>query len=156
LTELLMLASASAAPDLKGAEAPDFALKTTQSRNLRLSEFRGEVVLINFWAGWCGACRQAMPALNDIHDKYQRAGLVMLSINVDDDTDHVQHIASSLNIRYPVLLDDRKTVSQLYRLDNLPLTVLIDREGAVRFVQSGYTTGDEQKLMTPLRAMLNE
>jgi peroxiredoxin len=80
----------------------------------------------------------------------------MLSINVDDDTDHVQHIASSLNIRYPVLLDERKAVSQLYQLDNLPLTVLIDREGAVRYVQSGYTTGDEQKLIAPLRAMLNE
>src|SRR5262245_10083710 len=62
-------------------EAPDFTLRTLDGQNLRLSEFRGEVVMITFWASWCGACRQAIPALNEMDEKYRRAGLILLSVN---------------------------------------------------------------------------
>jgi peroxiredoxin len=146
----------AAAPRLDGQEAPDFVLRTLEQSNLRLSEFRGQVVLINFWASWCGACRQAMPALNDIYKKYQRAGFVMLSINLDDESQRAVSMAQSLKIRYPVLLDDHKTVSRLYQVETMPLTVLIDREGRVRFVHVGYNAGDERKFVAPLRALLNE
>jgi peroxiredoxin len=151
----LNIASA-AAPGLTGQEAPDFVLRTLEQSNLRLSEFRGQVVLINFWASWCGACRQAMPIFNEIHEKYRQAGLVMLSINVDDETQRALHMAQSLKIRFPVLLDDQKTVSQLYQLDTMPLTVLIDREGTVRFFHAGYNVGDDTKIVAPLRSLLNE
>jgi peroxiredoxin len=152
----LSLISADAATRLDGKEAPDFVLKTMDRGNLRLSEFRGQVVLINFWATWCGACRQAMPGLNDIYDKYQRAGLVMLSVNLDDESHRAMSMARSLNIKFPVLLDDRKQVGPLYQVETMPLTVLIDREGVVRFVHVGYNAGDEQKFVVPLRSLLNE
>jgi peroxiredoxin len=97
-----------------------------------------------------------MPAFNAIHDKYHRAGLVMLSVNLDDELRRAQQMAQSLKILYPVLLDDRKTVSRLYQVETMPLTVLIDREGKVRFVQVGYNAGDEQKFAAPLRSLLNE
>jgi len=148
--------TASAATGLEGQEAPDFALKTMDQSNLRLSEFRGQVVLLNFWASWCGACRQAMPAFNRIYDKYQRAGLVMLSINLDDEATRAQHMAKSLKIPYPVLLDEHKAVSRLYQVATMPLTVLIDREGVVRYVQAGFNAGDERKFVAPLRSLLNE
>lgn len=145
-----------AAPQWEGKAAPDFVLKAMDNSNLRLSEFRGEVVLINFWASWCGACRQAMPALNDLHEKYQRAGLVMLSVNLDDEAHRGIHMARSLKIQFPVLLDERKEVSRLYQVETMPLTVLIDREGIVRFVYVGYNAGDESKFIPPLRKLLNE
>ncbi len=156
LLTLMVGGVAVAAPGLNGQEAPDFVLKTLDQNNLRLSEFRGQVVLINFWASWCGACRQAMPAFNDIHEKYQRAGLVMLSVNLDDETHRAVHFAQSLKIRYPVLLDERKTVGRLYQVETMPLTVLIDREGVVRLVHVGYNAGDERKFVVPLRSLLNE
>jgi thiol-disulfide isomerase/thioredoxin len=146
----------ASAASLDGKEAPDFALKTLDNRNLRLSEFRGQVVLINFWASWCGACRQAMPALNKMHEKYQRAGLVMLSINLDDEAPRALQMAKSLDIGYPIMLDDHKTVSRLYQADNMPLTVLIDREGVVRLLHEGFNLGDESKFVAPLRSLLNE
>ena len=148
--------AAQAADAVDGKEAPDFALRTLDSSNLRLSEFRGQVVLINFWASWCGACRQAMPALNDLHGKYQRAGLVMLSINVDDEQNRASHMAASLGIPYPVLFDGQKAVSKLYGLQTMPLTILVDREGKVRFTYTGYNVGDERKFLGPLRELLNE
>jgi peroxiredoxin len=156
LFAVVLTTADAAAPQLDGQEAPDFVLRSLDQNNLRLSEFRGQVVLINFWAGWCGACRQAMPAFNEIHDKYRRAGLVMLSVNLDDEMQRALHMAESLKILYPVLLDERKAVSQLYQVETMPMTVLIDREGKVRFVQVGYNAGDEKKFAAPLRSLLNE
>ena len=158
LLSLQMAVPLSAQPaDLAvGVEAPDFALRSLQQQNLRLSEFRGDVVLINFWASWCGGCRQAMPALNDIYDKYRRAGLVMLSVNLDDDHHHAESMSKSLKIAYPVLLDQRKEAGKLYRIETMPTTLLIDRAGTIRHVFVGYSLGDEQTYLSSVRELLNE
>jgi peroxiredoxin len=97
-----------------------------------------------------------MPGLNDIYEKYRRAGLVMLSVNLDDDPHRAMHMAHSLKIQFPVLLDDRKAVGPLYQVDNMPTTVIIDREGVIRMAHVGYNTGDERKLLEPLKSLLNE
>lgn len=144
------------AADTSDKEAPDFALRSLEGQNLRLSEFRGEVVMINFWASWCGACRQAMPALNELDEKYRRAGLVLLSINIDDETQRAEQMALGLKIRFPVLRDEQKAVSRLYQADTMPLTVLVDREGTVRYSHVGYNLGDERKYISELRTLLNE
>ena len=145
-----------AAAETNEKEAPDFALRSLEGQNLRLSEFRGEVVMINFWASWCGACRQAMPALNELDEKYRRAGLVLLSINIDDETPRAEQMALGLKIRFPVLRDEQKAVSRLYQADTMPLTVLVDREGTVRYSHVGYNLGDERKYISELRTLLNE
>jgi peroxiredoxin len=153
----LMASAQSALPVLQvGQAAPDFALRTLQQQNLRLSEFRGEVVLVNFWAGWCGECRQAMPALNAMYQKYNRAGLVMLSVNVDDEAHRAVHMSESLNILFPVLFDERKEVVRLYSLERMPLTVVIDRAGTVQQMYVGYHKGDERKYLEHIRQLLNE
>jgi thiol-disulfide isomerase/thioredoxin len=136
--------------------APEFVLRSLDGRNLRLSELRGEVVMINFWASWCGGCRQAMPAFNELDEKYHRAGLTLLSVNVDEEEQRAESMSRSLKIRFPVLRDGQKAVSRLYKADTLPLTVLIDREGNVRYSHTGYNVGDEQKYVAELRTLLNE
>lgn len=146
------------AADKEGAavEAPDFALRTLDGQNLRLSEFRGEVVMVNFWASWCGACRQAMPALNELDEKYRRAGLVLLSVNIDDENHRAEEMARGLKVRFPVLRDEQKSVSRLYKAETMPLTILIDREGVVRYSHVGYNLGDERRYLAELRTLLNE
>lgn len=146
----------SSTTKLKGQPAPDFVLRTLDNANLRLSEHMGEVVMLNFWATWCGPCRQEMPLLDELYNKYRRAGLVLLSVNLDDTADRAAEMASALRITYPVLLDARKEVSRAYEVGTLPVTVLIDREGVVRYVSEGYKPGYEKSYADELRKLLNE
>jgi peroxiredoxin len=149
-------AIAHGAPPLISTPAPDFALRSTNAANVRLSEYLGQVVLINFWATWCGPCRQEMPLLDALHAKYERAGFVLLGINIDEDRDEAVEMARTLNVTYPMLFDARKEVSRAYQVDSMPLTVLIDREGVVRYVSEGYKPGYEKRYTEKLRELLGE
>jgi peroxiredoxin len=150
------LLSFAAAADIVGQPAPDFALRSMQGPSMRLSEHLGEVVIINFWATWCGPCRQEMPLLDELYGKYQRAGLVMLSVNIDENAEPAIEMARTLKISYPVLFDTRKAVSRAYDVSAMPVTVLVDREGVVRYVSEGYKPGYEKRYTEKLRELLNE
>jgi peroxiredoxin len=147
------LAPAAVAP---ATPAPDFTLRTMGGPNVRLAEQRGQVVLVNFWASWCGPCRQEMPHLNRLYDKYRAAGFQLLAVNIDDDTRAAADLAGKLGVRFPVLYDTDKKVSRLYDLTAMPATVLIDRDGNVRYLHRGYREGFEQKYEQQLRELLKE
>ena len=149
-------AVAYAAPIAPGALAPDFTLRTLDGPNLRLQEQRGRVVLVNFWATWCGPCRQEIPHLSKLYDKYRASGFVLLGVNVDDDTKNAVELAAKLGLKFPVSLDNDKKVSRLYDLSAMPSTVLIDREGKVRFVHRGYKDGYENTYDQQIRGLLKE
>lgn len=136
--------------------APDFALRSLDGSNLRLSEYRGSVVLLGFWARWCSDCRQAMQALNQVHAKYERAGLVTLGIDVDDTEEQAAAMTRSLGLEFPILIDTYKTASSQFTLKAMPLLVLIDREGRIRYSQAGFERGKELQLTEQLRRLLNE
>jgi thiol-disulfide isomerase/thioredoxin len=160
LLALLLLGPAVCIPAdaLLGQRAPDFVLRSWEGENMRLSEHSGEVVLINFWATWCGPCRQEMPLLDEIYGKYRRAGLVLFSVNLDEanNLDAAREMATTLRVSYPVLFDERKEVSRAYQASSMPLTVLIDREGVVRYISEGYKVGYETRYTDKLRELLNE
>ena len=149
-------ASSLAASGLAGQPAPDFALKSSTGENMRLSEYRGDVVMINFWATWCGPCRQEMPLLDELYTRYERVGFSLLGVNIDDDSRRAMDMISELGVNFPVLFDDRKEVSKLYQVDAMPVTVLVDREGNVRHVHHGYKPGYEQKYLDEIRSLLRE
>ena len=138
------------------APAPDFTLRSTEGRNLRLQEQRGQVVLINFWASWCGPCKQEMPHLNRLHDKYRSAGFVMLGVNIDDDAKLGAATATRWGIRFPVLLDADKAVARQYDLGAMPATVLVDRDGRVRYLHRGYREGTEEAYERQIRELVKE
>ena len=124
--------------------------------NHRLSEHVGEVVLVNFWASWSGPSRQEMPALDDLYSKYQRAGFVLLGVNLDDDTERAAEMAKAMKVSYPLLLDAQKSVARSYHVSAMPLTILIDRSGVVRYAAESYQPGDEKRYAEELRKLLNE
>ena len=149
-------ATGIASSGLTGQQAPDFALKSSTGKNLRLSEYRGDVVMINFWATWCGPCRQEMPLLDELYTRYERVGFNLLGVNIDDDSSRAMQMIEELGVNFPVLFDASKQVSRLYEVEAMPVTVLVDREGTVRHVHHGYKPGYEDKYLTEVRALLRE
>lgn len=152
----IMTASSLASSGLTGQAAPDFVLKSATGDNLRLSEYRGDVVMINFWATWCGPCRQEMPLLDELYGRYQRVGFRLLGVNIDDDSRRAMAMVDELGVKFPVLFDEKKEVSKLYDVEAMPVTVLLDRAGTVRHVHHGYKPGYEQQYLTEIRSLLRE
>lgn len=136
--------------------APDFTLKSLQGANLRLHEYRGQVVLINFWASWCGPCRQEMPLLDRIHQRYSDAGFAVLGVNVEGETASAQETATRTGVTFPVLVDENQLVSELYDLEAMPSSVVIDRDGVVRYIHRGYKPGDEAKYLEVVKQLISE
>ena len=131
----LSIPAAFATPLSIGSPPPDFALRSLDDTNLRLSEYRSEVVVLYFWAPWCGKCRDPLESLNSSFMDYRQDGLQVLAVSVDDQIDHVTEYLSGLNVSFPVLADDeRNSVSRSYELGKLPLALLIDREGNLRYL----------------------
>jgi peroxiredoxin len=142
------------AADVLGEEAPDFVLKSLSGENLRLSEFRGEVVLLNFWASWCGPCRDEMPRLESLRERYERVGLRLLSVSLDDDSRGLRETVEGFDVRFPILVDAGREVARRFGIDDMPATLLIDREGVVRHVSEGRRGRDED-YTEALRALLD-
>jgi peroxiredoxin len=148
--------SVAAAPTLVGKDAPDFVLKSLDGPNLRLSEFRGQVVLVSFWARWASDSREELPALDRIYTTYQRAGLVVLGVSVDEDVRRARDFAGAMKVRYPILLDTSPEIGRDYLLERMPVTVLVDREGIVRYSNVGFKRGDERAYLDQIRELLRE
>lgn len=153
---LALTAAVSIAAVVPSAVAPDFTLRTMKGPNLRLQEQRGQVVMVNFWATWCGPCRQEMPHLNKLYDKYKSSGFVLLGVNIDDDAAKATDLATKLGLRFPVLLDTDKRVSRTYDMNAMPATLLIDRDGKVRYIHRGYRDGVELTYDQQIRELVKE
>jgi len=141
---------------LMGQPAPDFALHAAAGDNVRLSEHRGEVVVLSFWSSRCNSCRTQLAALNRSFQTYRSAGLEIYGVGVDDDPAQSREFARSAAVSFAMLLDPAKGVSRSYVVDNLPMTLLIDRNGVIRHVLRDYSAANETLYLQELRALLNE
>ena len=143
------------AASLKGP-APNFTLKSLTGKNLKLSEMTGNVVLINFWASWCGPCREEMPLLNDLHKKYEPLGFTVLGVNVEEDAKNARGFLKNFPVDFPILLDNKNQVSKKYNVIAMPTTVVLDRDGNVRYLHKGYKPGDEEKYRKMVKKLVRE
>jgi peroxiredoxin len=139
-----------------GQPAPDFALRALAGPNVRLSEHIGEVVVISFWGTGCDACRAQLEALEQDFSRYGSQGLRVYGVEVADDQAEALHFARGTHVTFPLLLDPAKTVARLYDVDNLPMTVLIDRDGKIRQVVRQFNEASRQVWEDDLRKLLAE
>jgi len=115
-----------------GARAPDFTLTDLQGQKVMLSQFRGQVVLVNFWATWCPPCREEMPSMESLHRRFKDQGLVLLALNVDEDgAPAVIDFLKGKDYTFPILLDTGAEVQNLYQVFRFPETFVIDRNGNI-------------------------
>lgn len=151
-----LLACSQALAGQAVAPAPDFALKALDGYNYRLSEYRGEVVALVFWASWCGGCRRELGRLQALANVYGEAGLQVLGITVDEKPEAARSVAAAVGASFPQLLDSDKSVSSRYRPEALPTVLLIDRSGAVRFRYGELEPDQDRSVVERLRMLLDE
>ena len=168
-TAALVVALAGAAPraratdpavhyPLIGQPAPELVerLFTGGGRNFRLSERRGEVVVIGFWTSWCGSCRKYLERLAKLDATYAQTGLVVLGISLDDDPARAQELAHAIGATFRNGVDAGKTIGHRYGVPDVPLTLLIDRGGVVRYAHGELDAAGDASLVTELRELLDE
>ena len=136
--------------------ASEFALSGTNGKTVRMADYRGQVVLLNFWASWCGPCRQEMPVLDRIHQRYKGLGFTVIGVNVDENqADGAKQLVAT-PVTFPVGFDPHGMVSTVYAVDSMPSTVIVDRKGNVRLVHRGYQAGTEDEYIQQIKALVKE
>lgn len=155
LLALLACVSLSGATGTMPA-APDFRLANRAGGETTLADLRGQVVMINFWASWCGPCRQEFPALDEMYRKYKPMGFTMVGINVESEKSDAERFLGSRPVTFPILFDPQNAVSGSYGVKAMPTTVLVDRQGRLRWQHMAYQPGDEAKYIEQIRTMVRE
>ncbi|HET9693991.1 MAG TPA: TlpA disulfide reductase family protein [Steroidobacteraceae bacterium] len=159
---LLLLCATSFAPAAQagnvaaGTPAPDFVLAARDGGKVRLGDLKGDVVMINFWASWCGPCRQEMPLLSQLQARYEPLGFTLLGVNVESDSQAALAWLKATPVTFPILFDTANEVAGRFGVEGMPSTVFVDRAGNVRYVHRGYKPGDESKYADMIRSLVKE
>jgi len=117
--------------------APDFKLKNLEGQQRELSEFRGKIVLLNFWATWCGPCRVEIPDIRTVYNKYKEQDFVVLAIDIGETSSAVSRFVKQFDMNFPVLLDSNLAVARQYDCFSIPTSFFLDRRGVIREVRIG-------------------
>jgi peroxiredoxin len=156
ITSIMLTSTKSVAAGLINNPAPDFTLKSLSGQNLNLTEQRGKITVINFWASWCGPCRKEMPILQDLHNKYTDLGVQVWGVNVEQENQAGRDFIKSINVDFPILFDEKNTLSEQYQVSAMPTTVIVGRSGNIRFVFRGYKDGYEKKYAKAIKKLIRE
>ena len=136
--------------------APNFELAAMVGKSVNLAQYKGQVVMINFWASWCGPCREEMPVLEKLYAKYKPMGFTMIGVNVEPDSKLAAEWLKATPVTFPILFDTKSEVSKLYAVSSMPSTVIVDRKGNLRWMHRGYKTGAENEYLDQIRALVRE
>ncbi|MEO8465631.1 MAG: TlpA disulfide reductase family protein [Gammaproteobacteria bacterium] len=151
-----LVASLAWAADAVKGPAPGFTLQSRDGNRVSLAEFKGQVVMINFWATWCVPCRQEMPHLEALYQRYNKLGFKLLAVNVENKSDGVKKWLAETPVSFPVLFDTKSEVTKLYKVETMPSTVIVAKDGTMRYVHHGYQAGYENDYQTEVRTLLRE
>ena len=152
----MLVASLAYAATVSGP-APNFTLQSNAGGQVSLASLKGKVVMVNFWATWCVPCRQEMPHLEALYEKYNSLGFELLAVNVEkNNAEGARRWLQETPVTFPVLFDPENQVTKLYKVQTMPSTVIIGRDGTMRFMHNGYKPGYENDYQTQVRALLRE
>ena len=151
----VLLAFGAHADEIAGP-APNFTLESRGGGTVSLEDFEGDVVMINFWATWCGPCRKEMPHLEALHQRYKDLGFTLLGVNVEDDERGALKYLEETPVSFEILFDPGNRVSEMYDVVAMPSTVMVDREGNMRYIHHGYQSGYENEYQSQIRELLRE
>jgi peroxiredoxin len=134
-------------------QAPDFALPDLDGQQHRLSDYHGQVLIINFWATWCPPCRAEMPSMQRAWEKLQQEDIVMLGIDVGEDEETIFVFTANYPVEFPLLMDRDSKVIEEWPVRGLPTTFVVDPEGRIVYRAIGGRKWDDPELMAAIRAL---
>ncbi len=137
-------------------KAADFELKDLTGKTYKLSDFKGKVVILDFWATWCPPCIKSVPFFKEIYDKYRDKGLVVIGISVDISAGTVSRFVKDRKINYIVLMDRDNIVSDMYKVFSIPTTFIIDPDGYIVIRRSGFSNEHAQIFENTVKRLLKE
>jgi peroxiredoxin len=151
----MVLAIAGSAVALSvGSKAPEIDLADRDGKVVKVSELKGKVVLVDFWASWCAPCREELPVLEALHKKYAAQGLVVVGVNGDNDRANMDKFLRRTKLSFRVVHDSARGVAARYAPTKMPSSYLIDRAGLVRHVHAGFKANDAEVLEREIKALL--
>lgn len=118
------------------------------------ADFKGKVVIVDFWASWCGPCKQELPALNSLYKKYQGKGLVVVGFNLDDKKDDALKFVQEQKVDFPLVYDQQKTFASKLGISTMPSSFILDKKGQVAFVQKGFQMDDVAVIEKEIKRLL--
>jgi peroxiredoxin len=139
-----------------GKKATEFKLPAVSGEEVTLQSFRGKVLLINFWATWCGPCREELPELVRVQEKFRKRGLAVVAVSVDNDVENVRAFLRKYDIKLQALWDRRKKVADAYAVEKMPSSYIVDRNGIIRFVHYGYSPEELKRIEIEIDELLGK
>lgn len=139
-----------------GEAPPPIDLPDQDGKNVDLKELRGNVVLVDFWASWCGPCKREMPVLESLHKKYADQGLVIVGVNIDSNAKKMNKFLKGAPVSFRIVHDPRIAIAQRYEPSTMPSSYLIGRAGKLRYVHEGFRKKDAQEIEKRVKALLAE
>jgi peroxiredoxin len=149
-------ATAAERHDLLGRPVPDLVARGLDGENVRISEFRGQVVVVSFWSGSCNTCRAQLEALDRIATTYGSAGLAVIGVNLDDNLPRAEKFARAQGVGFPLLISTGKNTGRDFSVDRLPMVLFLDRAGVLRAAHREFKSRDEAQYVRELRTLLDE
>lgn len=154
---MVLFVAVQAAAVEKDEPAPMFeALRLGQDQRLVLEQYRGKVLYVDFWASWCGPCRQALPALDAMRTEFGKDGFEVIAVNLDQKPEDGLDFLKKYPVTYPTVQDSQGLVAKLYNVRTMPMSYLIDRQGVVRHVHEGFNKKDIPRLRAAIMKLLGE
>jgi thiol-disulfide isomerase/thioredoxin len=140
-----------------GDKAPDFNIPRLETNGMiSLKHYRGKVVYIDFWASWCGPCRNSLPALNRVHTEFREKGFEVIAINLDEEREDAMAFLKEFPVVYPTAIDTSSKVPEAYGLVGMPTAYLVDRQGIVQLVHEGFKKSDIEQLREKIHRLLSQ
>jgi thiol-disulfide isomerase/thioredoxin len=137
-------------------EAPAITGKSVSGETINLSDFKGKVVILDFWASWCGPCKLEFPYLIELYNKYSDKDFSVLAVNVDENSSNMSKFLTNFgkDVPFKIIYDGAGKFPDLYKVDALPSSFVIDKNGIVQFVHIGFTKSDKDKFVSEIEKLL--
>lgn len=145
--------SAARAVD-EGTRAPEIGLRDLDGNPVRMADLRNKVVIVDFWASWCAPCREELPVLERLYNRYKDQGLVIVGVNIDNDESNMRRFLQRTPLSFPVVFDGEHQVAERYSPPRMPSSYIIDKRGMIRHVHAGFRSGDAEAMEREIQALL--